>query len=137
MTETSPPTEARSVSRGGIVFLVEGRPLFLGADLAVKLTPRPQIARLPGAPPGLLGLALSEGAILPLLELGPVRATMIICVHRGEPVGLLGAEEIQSGVFPAADAGAVIAFGKTVPPLDLEELYARVHTATWGASWGG
>lgn len=134
---TSAGEPETTASRGGLVFTVLGCGFFLGADLAVKVTPRPQIARLPGSPPGLLGLALSEGTILPLLELGPDRSAMIICVHRGEQLGLVGAEEIYSGVFPAAEAGGVRFGDAVVPPLDLEEIYARIHAATWGASWGG
>jgi hypothetical protein len=131
------PSPIPPETRGGLVFAVRGRPFFLSAELAIKVAPRPQIARLPGAPPGLLGLALSDGAILPLLEIGPDRSTMIVCVHRGEPVGLVGAEDIQSGVFPAGEAGGVRAGGASVPPFHLEETYARAHAATWGASWGG
>jgi len=130
------------VTRGGLVFKVvpdEGpaRSFFLSADVAIKLAPRPQIVRLPGAPPSLLGLALSDGAVVPLLEVGPDRATMILCLYRGEPVGLVGAEDIRSGVFPAAEAGGVQVDGASVPPLDLEEMYARVHAVTWGSAWGG
>jgi hypothetical protein len=128
-------------SRGGLVFRVSDdgsrrRSFFLSADVAIKLVPRPQVARLPGAPPGLLGLALSDGAIVPILELGPDHATMILCLHRGEPLGLVGAEDIQSGVFPADEAGGVNVDGETIRPLDLEEMYARVHGVTWGTSWG-
>jgi hypothetical protein len=141
MATPVPPVDA-PVSRGGLVFTVAipdepTRSFFLGADVAIKLAPRPQIARLPGAPPGLLGLALSEGAVVPLFELGPDRATMILCVHRGEPLGLVGAEDIQSGVFPADESGGVKVDGASVPPLDLEEMYARVHAVTWGTGWGG
>jgi hypothetical protein len=129
-------------TRGGLVFTSFSneqppRSFFLSADVAIKLAPRPQIARLPGAPPGLLGLALSDGAILPLLEVGPDRTTMILCLYRGEQLGLVGAEEIRSGVFPADDAGAVRVDGVRVPPFDLEEMYARVHAVSWGTSWGG
>lgn len=138
---TDPPHTERP-TRGGLVFtsFANERPprsFFLSADVAIKLAPRPQIARLPGAPPGLLGLALSDGAILPLLEVGPDRTTMILCLYRGEQLGLVGAEDIRSGVFPADDAGAVRVDGVRVPPFDLEEMYARVHAVSWGTSWGG
>jgi hypothetical protein len=138
---TVPPQPDRT-TRGGLVFTVvaEERPtrsFFLSADIALKLAPRPQIARLPGAPPGLLGLALSDGAILPLLEVGADRATMILCLYRGEQLGLVGAENIRSGVFPADGAGGVKVDGVKVPPFDLEEMYTRVHAVTWGTGWGG
>jgi len=128
------------LTRGGIVFRVHGRPLFLPAELALKVVPRPQIARVPGAPPGLLGLALSDGVILPVLELGAgssVASAMIVCVHGSEQLGLVGVTDIVSGMFPASGADGVIASDTVVPALDLEEIYARVHPVTWGAGWGG
>jgi len=132
-TLPAPPSD----QRGGLVFEVEGRTFFLSAEHARKLAPRPQIARLPGAAPSLLGLVLEDGGILPVVELGPERATMIVCVHRGEQLGLLGAVGIRSGVFPADPSGGVTVDGKVIPALDLAGLYARLHAATWGASWGG
>jgi CheW-like domain len=135
MTLPSPPPKA--VSRGGLVFTVEDRRFFLGAELVVRVAPRPHVTRFPGAPPGLLGLALSDGAIVPVLELGPERGAMIVCVYRGEQIGLVGADDIASGMFTAdGDVGVVVA-NETVPPLGIEELYARVHAVTWGAGWGG
>jgi hypothetical protein len=130
---------AERESRGGMIFRAgtdAARTFFLSADVAIKVTPHPQIARLPGAPPTLLGITLSDGAVLPLLELGPDRSTMILCVHRGEPLGLVGAEEIRTGVFPSAAGGGVEVDGAAVPPFDVEEIYARVHAVTWGATWG-
>jgi hypothetical protein len=122
--------------RGGLVFKVDGLRVFLRAELAVKLAPRPQIARLPGAPRSLLGLALSDGVILPVIELGVDQGSMIICVHRGEQLGLVGMENIVSGMFPAGEGAGVIVQGEAVPPLDLEEIYTGIHIATWGANWG-
>ncbi len=138
----SEPGETGRRTRGGLVFAVSAderprRTFFLGADIAVKLAPRPQIARVPGSPPGLLGLALHDGAILPLLEVGRDRATMILCLYRGEQLGLVGAEDVESGVFTAEDGGGVQVDGKTIPAFDVGEIYARVHAVTWGTSWGG
>jgi hypothetical protein len=61
---------------------------------------------------------------------------MIVCVYRGEHMGLLGADDIKSGVFTRGDDGGVVVDGQKAPPLQLEEIYARVHTATWGSAWG-
>ncbi len=122
--------------RGGLVFRVPSRRLFLPAEVAIKVAPRPQIARFPGAPAGLLGLALVDGMIVPVLELGPDHDAMIVCVHGGEPLGLLGAADITSGMFEARDAGVVVR-GEAVPPLDVDEIYTRVRGVTWGATWAG
>ena len=124
-------------TRGGLVFKVLGRRVFLSAEFAVRVAPCPQVARLPGAPPGLLGLALSEGVILPIIELGVPRSAMIVCAHRGEEIGLVGLEDIASGMFPSDGALGVIASGEAVPPLDIESIYTRVHAVSWGANWSG
>ena len=133
---TAPPPE-RSGSRGGLLLTVDGRRFFLRAELTVKLATPPQIARLPGAPRALLGLALSEGAILPVVDVGVHRDVMIVCAYRGEQFGLVGATELRSGVFPAGEGAGVLVEGEPVPPLDLEELYNSIHAVTWAASWGG
>ncbi len=127
---------APTLSRGGLVFRVGARRQFLPADLALKVVPRPLIARIPGAPPGLLGLALAEGVILPVIELDREGGAMIVCAHHGERLGLVGAVDIASGMFSASDASGVLCEGETVRELDLEELYARVHAVSWGATWG-
>ena len=133
-TLPSPPPD---VLRGGLVMTLEDKRFFLGADVAQKLAPRPQITHLPGSPPGLLGLALHEGAIVPVLDVGPGRGAMIVCLYRGEHLGVLGADSIVTGVYDRdADGAGVVFEGEKVPPLDLEALYARVHSAAWGSTWG-
>ncbi len=138
----APPIRAPLLRRGGLVFRVGLRRSFLAAELALRVTPRPPIARIPGAPPGLLGVALSDGVILPVIELGspppapPVSGPMIVCLHRGEQLGLVGASDIVSGMFAASDAAGVLVLGEAVRELDVEEIYARVHVVSWGAGWG-
>jgi hypothetical protein len=61
---------------------------------------------------------------------------MVVCIYRGEHLGLLGAEPLASGVFAASGEGGIVLDGAEVPPLNIEELYARVHTVTWGSGWG-
>jgi len=126
-----------SLQRGGIVFRVQGRPSFLAADVALRVAPRAQVVRVPGAPAGLLGLALSDGVILPVIELSPEPGAMIVCLFGGEAVGLVGATDIVSGMFPASGAEGVLFQASEVPALDLADIYARVHAVTWGAGWGG
>jgi hypothetical protein len=126
--------------RGGLVIGIGDKRFFVAADVAVKLAPRPQIAHLPGAPPGLLGLALCDGSILPVLDVGldvgQARGAMVVCIYRGEHLGLLGADPQASGVFAPGEDGGVVVDGAPIPPLNLEELYAGVHTVTWGSGWG-
>jgi len=127
---------SRTLTRGGLVFRVDARRSFLSAERALRVAPRPPVARIPGAPAGLLGLAITDGVILPVIELGPAEGAMIVCAHRGEQLGLVGAVDIQSGVFPASEAAGVLFEGELVRELDLEELYVRVHVVSWGATWG-
>ena len=61
---------------------------------------------MPGAPAGLLGIALHEGGVVPVLEIGPARGDMIVCRSDGElVVALLGGESFVTGVFPTAGDG--------------------------------
>ncbi len=114
----------------GLLFRVGTARRLLAADVARRVAPLPQILRVPGSPPGLLGLALSDGVTLPILEIGETRGAVIVCLCRGEEVGLVGAEDIESGVF---EESRIV--GAT--PLDLVALYDRVHAATLGTGWGG
>jgi hypothetical protein len=76
------------------------------------------VEAVPGASPELLGIALHEGVVLPVLTVGTARDVMVICLHAGELVGLVGAEVVEAGTFDA-DGGA--------EPLDLAAVYARVR----------
>jgi hypothetical protein len=131
------PPHAVAGSKGGLVFRASSRRYFLAAEFAVKVVPYPQVVRLPGAPPGLLGLALSEGVIVPIIELGPARTAMIVCVHRDEAIGLVGVADIVSGMFASDGGTGVLVSSELVTPLDVEAIYERVHGASWGAHWSG
>ena len=122
-------------ARGGLVFTVLGQRAFLSTEVALRLAPRPQVATIPGSPAVLLGLTLSDGVILPVLEVGPDRGAMIVCVHRGEPLGLLGATEIRSGMFVAHGDAGVLEGDTKVPPFDVEAICGLVQAVTWGATW--
>jgi hypothetical protein len=125
----------RVVTRGGVVFRLGASRFFLSAEVAERVAARPSIARIPGAPSGLLGVGLSEGAILPIIEIGESPGVMIVCVHRGEPLGLVGASDVMTGVFAAVDATAVRVDGEVVDGFDLDEVYRRVHVVSWAAGW--
>jgi hypothetical protein len=120
-----------------MLLTLDGRRFFLPVDQTVKLAPVPQITRVPGAARELLGLALCEGLIVPVLEVGMGRDVMVVCLHQGEPIGLVGAVEIQTGLFRVGEAGGVLVAGELVPPLDLGEICGQVQAGAWGASWGG
>ncbi|MGH7435053.1 MAG: hypothetical protein ACRENE_05200, partial [Polyangiaceae bacterium] len=106
---------------------------FVPAAIALRVARTPPVTPVPGAPAGLLGIALHEGGVVPVLEIGPARGDMIVCRSDGELVALLGGEGFVTGVFTTAGDG-----------LDLVEHEGRRHAlldvaalcATIGAAAG-
>ncbi|HEY2517416.1 MAG TPA: chemotaxis protein CheW, partial [Polyangiaceae bacterium] len=59
--------------RGGVVVRLEGGLLFVPASLAVAIAPVPQITRVPGAPEAILGAAMHDGDVVPVIVVGAAR----------------------------------------------------------------
>jgi hypothetical protein len=116
--------------RGGLVLRVDGELRFLPAALAARVAAAPRVTSVPGAPPDLLGIAMHEGTILPVVAIGAVRGEMVVCQYAGELVGLLGGEVVRAGRFPAFEghADVVDVDGERARQLDVGALYARVQT---------
>ena len=116
--------------RGGLVLRVEGELRFLPATLAARVAPAPRVTAVPGAPPDLLGIAMHEGTIVPVVAIGALRGDMVVCQHAGELVGLVGGEVVRSGRFEAVEGRAdlVQIDGQLARQLDVGALYARVQT---------
>ncbi len=116
--------------RGGLVLRVDGELRFLPAALAARVAPAPRITAVPGAPPDLLGIAMHEGTIVPVVAIGSARAEMVVCQHAGELVGLLGGEVVRAGRFEAVEGRAdlVQVDDERARQLDVGALYARVQT---------
>ena len=53
--------------RGGVVVRVDGELRFLPAAVALKVTPTPKVTTVPGAPAELVGIALHEGTVVPVV----------------------------------------------------------------------
>jgi hypothetical protein len=123
--------------RGGVVLRVGGSLVFVSVGTAVKLAPIPQIARVPGAPAGLLGIALQDGDIVPVVEIGSLRDSMLLCNYHGETIGIVGGEVVATGMFDLEAGEWVCHEGERAEPLDLGNIYARVHAGGWGGRWGG
>ncbi len=117
-------------ARGGVVVRIDGALRFLPASLATRIAPAPRITAVPGAPPDLLGIAMDEGTIVPVVSIGPLRGQMLVCQHAGESLGLVGGEIVQTGRFEPAPgrSDAVIFDGLVAPALDVSAIYARVQT---------
>ncbi len=125
--------------RGGVVVRVEGGLFFLPATVALTLAPAPDVARVPGAPAGLLGIALQDGEVVPVIALGPEPGPMVVCSYLGEKVGLVGGAIVATGIFEVdAELGDAVRFGgERARPLDLASLYARVQGDGWAGRWRG
>lgn len=117
-------------ARGGLVLRVDGELRFLHGSVAVRVAAVPRVTSVPGAPPELLGIAMHEGAIVPVVAIGAGRDAMVVCRHGGELLGLVGGEVVRSGRFPQAPdrPDAVLVDGESARALDVTALYARVQS---------
>ena len=125
--------------------------------MAVRVAEAPKIARLAGARAEVLGIALFEGALIPVVSLSAAPVSpggfappstaapaMVVCQHDGERVGLMGLEVVASGTFAPSpregDEGVVLDDGRLVGAVDVGELYARLQGAGAGlvpGCWSG
>jgi hypothetical protein len=123
--------------RGGVLLRLDGALHFVPASVALAVTSAPEIARVPGAPEALLGAALHEGEVVPVIAIGSARETMLVCSYLGEKVGLLGARVEATGLYevdPGA-ADAVSHKGETARTLDLAAIYAQIQGDGWAGRW--
>ena len=111
----------------GIVLRIDGALAFVPADVALKVVLVPKITRVAGAPPELLGIALHEGQSVPVVSIGAARKTMVICMHAGEPIGLVGGEVVSAGLLGEHEVSK---------PLDIGAIYARLQASSWTAALG-
>jgi hypothetical protein len=121
-----------------VVLRVDGELRFLPAPVALKVTPAPKVTPVPGAPPDLVGIALHEGAVVPVVAVGTARGEMIVCQHAGELLGIVGGEVIETGSFPVVPdrPELVDVGGKHARPLDVATVYARVQAGARSGRWG-
>lgn len=143
----------------GIVFRIGESAFFLPATVADKLLPMPMVARVPGGPPDLVGVALVEGETVPVVAVGdsdriararaalaatpggqaagggaPSRTRdnlpMLVCTHLGERIALVGLDVIATGRFEAADGKVSWGAGKA-RPFDVGAVVARLREGRW------
>jgi hypothetical protein len=124
--------------RGGIVLRVDGALCFVPASVAVRIAPAPRVTPVPGGPPDLVGVAMHEGTIVPVVAIGAARSEMIVCQHAGEPVGLVGGKVLRTGVFDVVPDRPEMVTHEGVPvrPLDVATIYARVQLGGRPGRWG-
>lgn len=117
----------------GVVFRVGADLHWLPASVALKVMPAPDIARVPGAPEGIAGVALVDGETLPVVAVGPsarARGAMLVLAHHGERLAIVGVDVLATGRFERKDDG--VPFGDHVArPFDVAAVVAKIEAARW------
>jgi chemotaxis signal transduction protein len=133
---------------GGVIFRVADARFFLPASVASKVLPMPGVARVPGAPTDLVGVALVEGEMVPVVAIGELDARgsrrppstsrpradnrpMLVCDVLGERVGLVGLVILATGFFPPAEPEGVMHGDSVVPLFDVGAVVARLRQGRW------
>jgi hypothetical protein len=126
-------------ARRGVLLRIDGSLCFIPASIAVRVAPPPRLSPVPGAPPDLLGIALYDGMVIPVIAIGPGRSEMMICQHGGELLGLVGGEVVKTGSFGSApDRPDLVEHeGHPAASLDLPAIYARIQSSARPGRWGG
>jgi hypothetical protein len=124
--------------RGGVVLRVAGELRFVPAPVAMRVAPAPRLTSVPGAPPELVGIAVHEGVVVPVVAVGEARGDMVVCQHAGELVGIIGGEVVRTGSFDvvADRPELVLVDGERARPLDIATVYARIQAGNRPGRWG-
>jgi chemotaxis signal transduction protein len=124
--------------RGGVVLRVAGELRFLPASQALRVGRSHRWTLVPGAPPELVGIVVHEGAVVPVIAVGEARSDMVVCLHAGELVGIVGGEVVRTGTFDVAPdrPDVVIVDGERADPLDIATVVARVQAGVRPGRWG-
>jgi len=123
---------------GGVVVLGDAGLLFVPASVALKFVAMPKVLSVPDPPPSLVGVALIDGTVIPVVAVGPSRDTMLVCTYLGEPIGLVGHSVVASGTFEPADVpGSVRCKAGIAKTIDLSAVAASLSKNAWaGRSTG-
>lgn len=142
---------------GGVLFRVAEQLYFLPATIASKVLPMPGVARVPGAPAELVGVALVEGEMVPVVAIGDLDARtsrrppsrpregagplaersrtdnrpMLVCTYLGERVGLVGLEIVATGRFDSSDPSKIEHAGAHAALFDVGAVFSRLREHRW------
>jgi hypothetical protein len=113
----------------------EGR--YVPASVALRVVPTPPVTRVPGGPPELVGVALYEGVVVPVLAIGAARGDMVVCACDGELVALVGSDGFETGIFEASGEWPEVVehAGLRFSALDVAGLYASVARTVGREPW--
>jgi hypothetical protein len=121
---------------------------FLPAEIAVRVAALGAIRRVPGLRLPALGIALADGEVVTVLEIGSSAALpatyrpgedwsvpgcdrAVLCDVGGQRLALTGGAIVATGVFESAENGAVVWRGAEVPTIDVRALYRAAESAIW------
>jgi len=155
----SGPSSSPSVrgERGGVLLRyceAEGRTAlgFIPAEIASRLVALSSLTEVPGTRPPAKGIALADGEVVTVLELGkpppggmkapsyrpgedwpvPGSDRAVLCLLGGQEVAITGGVVLATGLFDASETDDGIVFhGELVRTLDMRALYARAEAAIW------
>ena len=133
---------------GGVLFRVAGQLHFLPATIASKVLPMPVMARVPGAPAELVGVALVEGEMVPVVAIGDLERRgsrrpksterpradnrpMLVCTYLGERVGLVGLEIVATGRFDSIHADQIEHEGVRAELFDVGAVFSSLREGRW------
>jgi chemotaxis signal transduction protein len=125
---------------GGVLFRIAERLYFLPAAIATKVMPMPRLARVPGAPAILVGVALVDGEMVPVVAVGdldargsrrpppdgrarPDNRPMLVCTYLGERIGLVGLQVVATGQVGPQGSGAEV--------FDVGSVFASLREHRW------
>ena len=133
---------------GGVLFRVAAQLYFLPATIASKVLPMPVMARVPGAPAELVGVALVEGEMIPVVAVGDLERRisrrpknpdrpradnrpMLVCTYLGERVGLVGLVILSTGRFDSTQPDQVSHDGVPVALFDVGAVFNSLREGRW------
>jgi hypothetical protein len=147
--------------RGGVLVRVRegeggGALGFVPAEIARRLIELSSFTEVPGARPPVTGIALVDGAVVTVMQIGSALAKgstrashapsyepgedwgvpgadrAILCDLGGVEVALTGATVVATGVFDGTTGGEGVHWrSDVVPILDVRALYALAEAANW------
>lgn len=143
------PSGAADARRGGVLLRFDDSLAFVSADVARKVAPLAALTAVPGTRPPVAGMALVDGAVVTVLQLGngvqrrssyepgadwplPGADRAVLCQVGGFDVAIAGGVVLATGVFDAAPGGeGVLWRGEVVPAIDVRAIYAQAEAAMW------